>query len=731
MKKIILGCFLGSLSVLLTAQPTCQSPLGATLAPVYWNFNPSNWFVDYMKMANPDLGPVSGPWDPGGPALNADGWPVEPFSIWVKLGLYPHDAGNYTLQFEGYAAVSAFGEHAITDVVYDAPTNTTTAKLAVNPSAPQLALQFNAPMSAVVKNIRLIAPGFDPAAHPTFHPDWTDHLTRFQVLRFMNWTQANYDTTAQWAYRTKPSSLSQNKGLAWEYVAEMANLTGSDIWINVPVNATDDYVVQLATLLQSTLQVDAKIYIEYANEVWNGNAYPHNANKNAAIAEVSAGGSLLNYDGAMDPEIWASRRFARRTKEIGDLFAGVFGANQLFSRIFPVLGYQAVNPQSYLRYGLEFVSSQYGPPKDYFWAIAGAPFLSINNALFDGMSRDDYFQLMHQELDNMFNETDNYLDEGVSFAAFYGMQFMAHEAGTSTEINATYPQALRDTLAIAQTDPRMKTLVEGYLENWFRYGGEKGIFNWFVAGATDYSRGDTYGLTSSISELHTVKIQAIDQVLANECPNQDIGHPVPGVVDARQFVRYPDTWDQQPYNQVVFEGNSHQYLLRATATGNYCFGMVVEAADFGVAKFQIILDDTIVGVLTAPYNQNPGTDTIFLGNILFTEGIHTLKVKYLTWCYGTHALWIEPDICQTGTLELVATPLVISPNPTPGGFTIAVPEGLSGEQTLRISDLTGKVQFEKPVNLGSEHNISVEWAPSPGFYAVRLGNYLGKLAVQK
>jgi hypothetical protein len=61
-------------------------------------------------------------------------------------------------------------------------------------------------------------------------------------------------------------------GVAWEWIADLANKADKPICINVPHRANDDYVRNLAVLLRDQTTTSKKIYVEYSNEVWNNGA---------------------------------------------------------------------------------------------------------------------------------------------------------------------------------------------------------------------------------------------------------------------------------------------------------------------------------------------------------------------------------------------------------------------------------------------------------------------------
>ena len=206
-----------------------------------------------------------------------------------------------------------------------------------------------------MKNLKVLQPGYSLASYPTFTNEYLGLLRNLRpnVIRFMDWTHTNSNTTANWADRPKTTDatiakvpvagdLHPAKGIAWEYVVQLANALHTNVWVNVPAHATDDYVRQLATLLKSRLASDLTVYLEYSNEVWNSGFEQAGYNRNAAGAEVVAAKkagkpSNLNYDnlavdttkadGGGNVFTWADRRYARRLMEIGNIFKGVSGGH--------------------------------------------------------------------------------------------------------------------------------------------------------------------------------------------------------------------------------------------------------------------------------------------------------------------------------------------------------------------------------------------------------------------
>jgi len=136
--------------------------------------------------------------------------------------------------------------------------------------------------------------------------EFLEDLSHFEgPIRFMDWDNANTNPIVHWEDRVHkiddhyglaygagiheiPIGVDQNGidisqyytedeyadgytyyGAAYEWMIDLCNRTGHDMWICVPIFANDDYCRQLAELIESTLNPSLKVYLEYANETWN------------------------------------------------------------------------------------------------------------------------------------------------------------------------------------------------------------------------------------------------------------------------------------------------------------------------------------------------------------------------------------------------------------------------------------------------------------------------------
>ena len=125
----------------------------------------------------------------------------------------------------------------------------------------------------------------------TFNPAFLDKVENFHTYRFMDWMDTNkiFDKSGaeviwdsevgyakaasvqslDWADRPHMSDAQWSRGVPVEALVELANRAGSDVWFNMPTNASDDYVRGFASYVHDHLRPDLKIHVEYSNEVWN------------------------------------------------------------------------------------------------------------------------------------------------------------------------------------------------------------------------------------------------------------------------------------------------------------------------------------------------------------------------------------------------------------------------------------------------------------------------------
>lgn len=131
-------------------------------------------------------------------------------------------------------------------------------------------------------------------------------------------------------------------------------------------------MLQLATLIKSQLDPSLHVYVEYSNEVWNGQFVQYHYNYDQALQMVNNGtyGPIFNYDGVNSTYYWAFRRYGWRAMGISNIFRQVWGDCAMNDRVRVIYAGQIANP-TVMESGLDMIDAIYGPPSYFFYAAAG------------------------------------------------------------------------------------------------------------------------------------------------------------------------------------------------------------------------------------------------------------------------------------------------------------------------------------------------------------------------
>jgi len=486
------------------------------------DWDPTQIFADAMKHAR-HFGSAGAPYDEAAP-VDALGWPTGDAGVVVQTGI-PAMSGTYGLSFTGQAtaAVNSNDDPGTTvrNARYDAANNRTTAEVVVGPSESNLFLTFRG-QAGGVKNVRLLRPGHGP--DEIFNQQFLARLSRFQVLRFMDYSSTNWNAQAQWADRLLPGNASQQHrpddvdvGSSWEYVVLLANLTGKDVWINVPHLASDDYVTKLAQLfrygsdgvnpytseranpLYPPLDPGRRVYVEYSNELWNGGFGQSAWLEGQAQAALAAGDADLTYDGNRNLYAVMFRMVGRRTAQVSNLFRSVFGDAQMMTRVRPVLPGQVANFGT-ISYPLDYLRNRWaGGAARYVYAITGAPYFRDNGS---DTRTDLTLDMAYAEMTTYIaTDIPSWLTDWAAAARTHGVKLVAYEGGQHLVGTGSI-----DVKRAAQMDARMRVLTGNLFREWFTRGGDVFMYYTLCSGWGQYG---FWGLSDDISSEVGPKWDAI------------------------------------------------------------------------------------------------------------------------------------------------------------------------------------------------------------------------------
>ena len=636
--------------------PTQQSQLGG-------NVGIANAFVDLTKDVNQINQIVGGviQWsNPAPPLSDANGNLLADFNLTIYENLTP---GIYNASFSGAPQTTITGLATGTNAAGKMITQNinvlnqvtsggvTTVQLAIPtlpgginggaPSGIQLAFTHT---GGTLENLHIIRPGYSITNPPLFTNAF---LASYQnlgptSLRFMDASDTNGNVSVNWSDRTLPTDAFPRKnsvtetvptvqpspagaqinpvgsatvtsvaGLPWEYDVALANALHADMWINIPVDATDSYVRQLANLIKNGdtvggvsyagLAAGLHVYVEYGNENWNY-GFPQASNNlaNAILAVTGQpnpvtgaviAGSNLDYDGSQSDEYqWAGRQAAQRTVQLVQDFAAVYGAGAINNQVRGVL---ASNGGTSQEDSLKYLNQFFGSPNNYLYGLAMNPYFTLTSAqaanpnLTSGQILTD----LQADLNNLTPNIQSFVTE----AHAWGLAPLAYEGGPSLGDPSGGPSTLNlSAVAAAEMSPQYANIVQAELNVWFANGG--GQFNFFELGVSQYPFGNQYGdwaVTDNQTNLNEPKEVAFRAVRFSPPVALVSGSftgfsPLPGELDARQsaplYGSYSATVSGYAQPAIVYQGYAasasphRDYSILSPTAASYLLSLNVVAS---------------------------------------------------------------------------------------------------------------------------------------------------------
>ena len=545
--------------------------------------------------------------------LDSKGWPLEDveLAVWHGIGRMQ---GTYRLSFNGQAEVRvSCCSGQLQNLTYSAATNTTTADLIYPSSGPEgLFLIFEktrrlpSGQGGGITHVRLMRPiteGGTQTYPPTtlFTTPFKTALRRFKVLRFMDFLATNGNAQRRWSDRLTPDWYSMNqaapgygwqgRGGAYEYAISLCNELKTDCWLNVPVQADDDYVQNLALLVKNQLDPGRKLYIEYANELWNtASGFAQSGqNHDLAQAEVAQGRSPLNFDGDSNDWYWAWRRTAERGAKISLIFRQTFGDSAMMDRIRPVLMSQLGYSDGPLLQGLHLMEDYYNnsaqvrdpkPPRYYFYGVGGSGYYSPKNpaspdaAFTDFSDREKWAAALQQD---------------TNYAAAFGLKRIAYEGGPSLEAPIT-----DQTRPAYRNDPRLRSSMATAHDLWSAQGGDLMVY-FTLTGES------AWGFVSDIWDATTpaksVKLQAIDSLNAQPRAAASYGTLLPATLDAKKFSIPTQSFAGRRPGQLK-PGQWFGYTASTNQPGVFQIGLQASADQ--ASQVEVWINGGLLGLIEVP-----------------------------------------------------------------------------------------------------------------------------------
>lgn len=422
--------------------------------------------------------------------LTPENYPLADADAVSLLRGYPE--GVYLMRYEGTATVNFVGFAAIVPGSIQKAGGVTTGRVRVGPHKGEdlLTLQVrNLDAKDPLRNFQLLVPGYTDASK-VFTDEFVRRVRPFGTIRFMDWQQTNGQAVKEWADRARPGLFSRcgPKGVPLEEIVMLANATRRNVWVNIPLGASDDYVKQFSTFLRDKLHPNAMIHFEYGNEIWNF-GFPH-AKDNLLAAKAN-------------PNLTKTDDFGRCAQQAGDklghfaaIFKQVFGEAKFAERVRPVVGGFIANTY-WAQTQLEWLKDHY--PR-LVKEVAIAPYFGVEGDIKDvdqpGATADAMFAKLNSLIDTELAE---WIKAHSVLARSYGMTLVSYEGGVHlTATNGLNEQLKRDM----QNDKRMGQTYRHLLEVWAKNGG--GLFTQF-GHIGPYTKFGYWGLLESADQTGSVK----------------------------------------------------------------------------------------------------------------------------------------------------------------------------------------------------------------------------------
>jgi len=470
----------------LRAAPTPVPRLGINLAgPVDWNTELP--FIDVFRLARTWISQREGDGWGRGPqlALDEHGWVTRLESnCWAETplctiegGHYP--GGNYTVLYEGEGRIAFNGGGA--NIVSNIP-----GRIVVKMEAAKggffLQIRATNPQN-YIRHIRVLMPGFsagEVAMNP-WHPKFLARWRGVACLRFMDFEDTNGSEQRQWKDRPQMDDATFTRnGVPAELWCDLANRLEADAWICIPHLADDAYVRALAALVRARLGPKRKVYVEYSNEVWNGQ-----------FAQNRYAGEQGMKLGIGDKPWEAAWHFnAQRSVEIFKIWEDAFAGT---GRLVRVLASQAGNA---------YVAQQIVSWKDAWRhadALAIAPYITlIVPGEGKGLNASEVAtwsveHLLDYAETNALPDSIRWMQDNKKVGDQYGLKLVCYEAGqhfVGTQ-GGENNELLSNLLQAANAHPRMAEIYQRYYRAWDAAGGD---LLCYFSSVSQWSKWGSWGL---------------------------------------------------------------------------------------------------------------------------------------------------------------------------------------------------------------------------------------------
>lgn len=467
------------------------------------DWNNQDPFLDIMKFSRPGVINNGTEWGKyshqelvDGGYLDENGWPIEipeDATHWSAFfSAEASRAGTFVLTYEGdgeidFQNVTVISEDEDLNQIVFEYSGSGNFQVQIRETDPQGTGDY-------IRNVSIVRQEY-VALHEAgqiFNPDFLAVIENFQEIRFMHWDNiidtevTSVEDMTPFGFQTWGGYGFKRDGVPKEVMAELANQTGVDLWINIPPGVDDAYIRELAQFYKDNLDPNLQITVEYGNELWN-NSY----DETHEIREWAQA------DWGVGPEAYEAFYMytAKLATEAAIIWNEVFG-EEAEARLHHTLGMHTVG-DSRTKDLLEPTDWKLYEPDDYvdpltvFDSLAVTNYFGGKTITFEDLRQDILDAIADPEVDAMAYFRDllltpdypgsiqnsyNEMIEQRELADQYGLDLIMYEGGThiqhydGTDMTPEEAATLLDFMSDFAGSEYMAELYQVLLENWMEIG---------------------------------------------------------------------------------------------------------------------------------------------------------------------------------------------------------------------------------------------------------------------
>lgn len=500
-----------------------------------------------------------------------------------------------------------------------------------------------------------------------FNPAFVEKISAFDTLRYMGWGNTNDSTASSWSARTTIDSRSwattgKDASVPIEVMVALANKTHTNMWVNIPAQADDNYVRQMMTYVRDNLDASLKVNLEYSNEVWN---WGYSQSKYAAAQANKLWGKDVNGDSVIDPNNpleavsagWV-QYYGYRSAQVAAIANNVFGS-AASTRLETVISTQTGNQgleksifQGVERAGLGAAGTlfdKYAVTTYFGGELSGATAADRAKILSWARSGEAGVAAAFDELVNGGHLTGgDFLASYVQIFAYqaavakqYGLDLVSYEGGISFgagNFSAADRPVVLDFLNKLQADPRMG---EVYTQALAIFTAAGGTLNTFLADAAADRPAGNFGTLKSIYDNPTPAWLAL---VAAQQAAESAAASGSTIDDSSARISNSNYTLLATDRNVTYVGSAH-FAATGNAFDNVITGGAAGNRLFGGAGADLLIGgdsaDWLEGGIGADIMKGKGGDDIYVvdsaDDVIIeaaNEGIDEVRVTLATYTLG-------------------------------------------------------------------------------------------------